>query len=211
MTPNLIPSGRVIMPFAKLRDAVLASKGQEIYTSMLNNPNFPTPTPDMPELLSVLGGYTTSLAAAATRDRTAIIVKNQNRIILIAVLKSLGSYINFTAQGDVSLLSGTGYDLAKTRSKTPAIDKPLAPSLIDGPNPGELISTSDGVKGAKNYVHQYKANLVTGDTEWISVFSSSRSCTVSGLVSMQRYTFRIGALGPNNQVMYSDTVSRIVQ
>ena len=211
MNPNLIPSGRVIMPFAKLRDAVLASKGQEIYTSMLNNPNFVTLSPDMPTLLSVLGDYTSSLIAAQTRERTAIIVKNQNRTILIAVLKSLGAYINFTAQGDLTQLSTTGYDLAKSRSKSPAIDKPLAPSLMDGANPGQLISTADGVKGATNYVHQYKANLVTGDTEWASVFSSSRSCTVNGLISGQRYTFRIGALGPNDQVMYSDTVSRIVQ
>ncbi|MEP6584472.1 MAG: hypothetical protein ABJA90_09395 [Ginsengibacter sp.] len=76
MQPNLIPSGRVVMPFNKLRDAVLENKGQEIYTSMLNNPNFVTPTPDMPTLLSVLDNYSTSLVPAKTRERTAIIVKN---------------------------------------------------------------------------------------------------------------------------------------
>ncbi len=211
MTENLIPTGRVIMPFNKLRDAVLAGKGQEIYSSMLDNPNFEMPTPDMPTLLSVLGNYSTSLTAAQTRERTAVIVKNQNRIILIAALKQLGSYINFTAQGDLSMLSTSGYDIAKTRSKSPPITKPLAPSLIDGPNSGELISSVDAVKGAKSYVHQYRIHLETGDTEWVSVFSSSRRCVLQGLIPSQRYSVRVGALGPNDQVMYSDTVSRIVQ
>ncbi len=211
MNVNPIPGGRIITPFSKKRDAVLASKGQEIYTSMLNNPYFVTPTPDMPTLLSVLDGYTASLATAQTRERTSIIIKNQNRTILTVVLKSLATYITYTAQGRLNELSTTGYDLAKTRSKSPAIDKPLAPSLTDGQNSGELVSTADAVKGAKNYVHQYRANLLTGDNEWVSVFSSSRSCRLAGLIPGQKYAVRIGALGPNNQVKYSDTVSRIVQ
>lgn len=211
MNLNPIPVGKIITPFNKLRDAVFASKGQEIYTSMLNNPYFVTPTPDMPILLSVLGDYTTSLATAQTRERTSIIIKNQNRAILTTVLKSLATYIMYTSQGRLNELSTTGFDMAKTRSKSPAIDKPFAPSLIDGENSGELISSADAVKGVKNYVHQYRANLPTGDGAWVSVFSSSRSSVLTGLVPSQKYTGRIGALGPNSQTTYSDTVSRIAQ
>ncbi len=120
---------------------MFASKGQEIYTSMLNNPYYLTPTPDMPTLLSVLDGYVASLATAQTRERTSIIVKNQNRAILTAVLKSLATYIMYTSQGRINELSTTGYDMAKTRSKSPPIDRPLAPSLVDGENSGELISS----------------------------------------------------------------------
>ena len=211
MVSNQIPSGKIIMPFKKLTDSLLASKGQEIYASMLNNPSFATPTPDMPTLLSVLNNYTASLATAQTRERTAIIIKNQNRALLIDLLKAMGTYVTFTAQGDASQLSTTGFDMGKTRSKSPDIDKPLAPALTDGANSGEMVSSADGVKRVKSYVHQYKANLITGDTDWTNIFSTSRTSTLSGLITGQRYTVRIGAIGTNNQVVYSDTVSRIAQ
>ena len=211
MSQNPNSGGRIITPFKKQRDAVFASKGQGIYTSMLNNPFYVTPTPDMPTVLAALGDYTTALAAAQTRERTAIIIKNQNRAILTDVLKSLATYITFTSQGRLDELSTTGYDLGKTRSKSPAINKPLAPSVTDGANSGELVSTADAVKGARNYVHQYKPSVLTGDNDWVSIFSSLRTCTLTGLVAGQKYSVRIGALGTNNQVMYSDTVSRIVQ
>lgn len=211
MAPTTIPFGRIITPFDKRTDAAVSAKGTLIYNSMLSNPDFPTPSPDMPTVQGALNNYIESLASAQSRERTAIIVKNQNRIILIAVLKALANYITFTAQGDVAKLSGTGYDLAKTRSKSPAIEKPINPEVIDGAAAGELIGSVDGVKNVKSYVHQIKANLPSGDTVWTNIFSSSRTCTFTGLESGQRYTVRVGAIGVNNQIVFSDAVTRIAQ
>lgn len=211
MATNPITNAKITMPFKSLTDSLLETKGQEIYASMSENIYFPNPTPDMPTLLGALTNYVDKLAAAKTRDRTAIVVKNQSRFALIELLKALGTYITFTAQGDLAMLSTTSYNIAKTRSTSPAIKIPGNVQLTNGDQSGELVSSADGVKFAQNYVHQYKANLVNGSGEWNTVFSSSRTCIIPGLIKGQEYISRIGAVGRNNQVMFSGTVTRIAQ
>lgn len=203
--------GKINTGFNPLSDPNLSSKALDIYTSMVDNANFPTPSPAMPDVLAAINSYNESLAAAQTRDRTAVAIKNQNRAALIIILKALGRYVTFTSEGDIAMLTSSGFTLAKPREKRPDITKPENMQLTDGINNGELVSSVDGVKDVNSYIHQYKADVLTGENNWINIFSTSRLCTITGLANGQKYWARVGAIGANNQVAYSDAISRIVQ
>jgi len=203
--------GRISKAFGRMSDALLSSKASFIYNSMFTNPNFPTPTPDMPSLLVVLNAYIAALSNAQTRDRSSVALKNQARAALIANLKLLADYVTLTANGDVAILATSGFDLIKPKSPAPPITKPENLVVIMGKNSGELIVSVDKVANAISYAYQYNTSTPTGDSAWETEISSSRKYTITGLVSGTKYNCRVGAVGSKNQTVYSDIVSRIVQ
>jgi len=203
--------GKISTAFVKLSDAVFSSKSSDIYTSMLNNVYYVTPVPDLATVSAALQAYTNALIAAQTRERTAVQLKNQARVALTDNLKLLGVYVTLTANGDTAKLASSGYDMAKSRSPKPPITKPENLVVVAGVNSGELDISVNTVANAMSYAYQYTTSSVTGDSIWITDISTSRKYTISGLVSGTKYTCRVGAVGSKNQIVYSDTVTRIVQ
>jgi hypothetical protein len=67
------------------------------------------------------------------------------------------------------------------------------------------------VKGAKGYTPQFTSDPLTASSEWTQVMTTTSKYTFTNLNSAKKYWVRVAAVGPYNQVVYSDAISRVVQ
>lgn len=196
--------------FDSLSDPDFQTKSESIYASMLPNPNFPTPTPELTVVDAAIKAYSDGLVAAQRKDKDAVAIKNQARTSLTALLIQLANSVMTTANGDKTMLISSGFDLAKEGETTPIV-KPAGIMLWDGPNPGQLVVKVPRVKGSTGYGPQYTPDPLTADSKWTTFMTSSSKYTFTNLEPTKKYWCRVAVIGPYNQLVYSDAISRVAQ
>ena len=201
---------KITTGFQRLSDAKLLTKSLDIYASMNGNPFFITPTPAMADVNGSILAFQAALTSAAARERTQVILKNHARASLITMLKELANYVTFTANGAAGVLSSSGFDMRKVPEPV-YVPKPSKILVQDGLNSGELTVSVSKPRGARSFVHQYTPDPLTASSIWVSVPSTSKTCTFTGLEKAKNYWCRVGVVGSNGQLVYSDPVSRVVQ
>jgi len=202
---------KINLGFGKYTDAQLLVKSQAIHTAMTGNTNFPTPTPTLAAVQTAIDDYATALSAAQEGGKTNVATKNVKKGELIDVLVSLGNYVTFTADGDEVKLVSSGFPVQKQKEPSPPLEKPEIIKVEDGGNSGELLVTISAVKGARTYVYQYTKDPLNDANEWTGQNSTLTKFSFNELESGKKYWCRVLAYGINEQVVYSDPVSRIVQ
>jgi hypothetical protein len=186
---------RIVPPSDGMSDADYETKAGSIYAGMFGNPNYPAPVPDLATLLVANNDYSNALILAQNRDRNAVANKNVARETLGSLLLQLSNSVMTTANGDKAMLISSNFDLAKEGSK----------------NAGELVVKVPAVKGAKGYTPQFTSDPLTASSEWTQVMTTTSKYTFTNLNSAKKYWVRVAAVGPYNQVVYSDAISRVVQ
>lgn len=203
-------SAKALTSFSKYSDSVLETKTQLIIASMTGNTNFPTPSPALTEITAAAAAFSTALTNAGTGNRIDIAVKNNLREELVAPLRRLAEYVSFTANGDRSILLSSGFDISKEPASV-TITKPENFRIENGPNSGQLRFVVDSVYGAKSYLHEYTTDDTLQPQNWQSNISTSAKLVISNLQPGTRYYCRVAAVGSNDQVVYSDLMSRVAQ
>jgi hypothetical protein len=202
---------KINLGFGKYTEANLLVVAQAIHTAMTGNSNFPTPTPTLPAFQTTISEYSDALSAAKEGGKTNVAIKNQKKDDLIFVLVALANYVAFTANSDEVMLTSSGFPLTKQREPLPPLAKPEIIKLDNGTNAGELNVTIAAIKGAKTYVYQYTKDPLNDANEWTGQNSTLTKFNFSELESGKKYWCRVVAYGTNQQIVFSDPVSRIVQ
>ncbi|MFT3844433.1 MAG: hypothetical protein QM725_05225 [Lacibacter sp.] len=200
---------KALINFDRYTDGNLESKTHTIISNMSGNPNFETPVPSIASLTSTASEFTAALTDAKTGNRSAIANKNNQRVVLVELLRSLATYVNFVCNGDASKLLSSGFDISK-ETQPSDITKPANFQVLNGVNSGELEMMVNGVKGAKSYLHEFTTDMSTDTPVWNSIASTSRKFTINNLQPGLKYYCRVGAVGAKGQLVYTDPVSRIV-
>ncbi|MEJ8843445.1 fibronectin type III domain-containing protein [Lacibacter sp. H375] len=198
-----------ISNFSKLSDGNLESKTHSIISSMTGNANFPTPVPALAVLQTAADAYTAALVKAGAGNRADVADKNAKRETLLNLLRSLCTYVNLTANGDAAMLLTSGFDISKDPQPS-VITKPEIVRLENGVASGSLLVSVKAVKGAYSYLHEYTTDATLAPDSWVSTMSTSAKTTLSNLQPGTVYYCRVGAIGTNNQLLYSDAASRMV-
>jgi hypothetical protein len=201
---------KINMSFAAYGDAVFEQKAQAILSSMTNNPAFPNPVPTLQEVTNALAQYSADLVAAASLDRTAVAMKNKSRTLLENLLRQLGMYIMYVANGDAAILTSSGFTLSKLPEPN-YITNPGNVTLANGVSTGVMEVSVGAVKGAKGYVYQIAGEEPVTGTEWQSTNSSRSKFTYTNLQPGKRYWVRVAATGSGEQIAYSPVASQFVQ
>ena len=201
---------KINLSFYAYSDADFENKVAHILNSMTNNPAFPTPIPALADVQAALTQYSADLTAAATLDRVAIAKKNQSRAELELLVKQLGMYVMFIANGDVAILTSSGFTLSK-QPEPRYITNPGNVTLSNGLSSGELVASVDAVPGAKSYVYQIAATEPTDTTVWESTPVTRSKYTFTGLVPGKRYWIRVAVAGRDEPVAYSPVASQYAQ
>ena len=202
---------KIVISFTTLSDGNLESKALSIVDAMTDNPNFPTPDPTLAELNAAVTEYSTALAGARTKDKVQVELKNIKRAALIAVLKNLAAYVNFTSKGDRSIMASSGFDITKDVYGSIVMSAPNNFKVVSGENPGEAFLKVSGIKGIKTYAYQYTADPLTDASVWVTKYVTTRSHTFEGLETAKKYWFRVAAIGSGDQIMYTDPIAMVVQ
>lgn len=200
---------RSLSNFRKYSDGAFESKVHTILSSMTDNANFPTPVPALATVTAAAAAYSAALITASTGIRAGIAIKNDRRDDLTGLLRSLCTYVNLTANGDRSMLLSSGFDITKETEPT-VITKPENLQVANGVSSGELLVSVNAVKGAYAYMHEYTTDQTMPPNSWVTIASTTAKISITNLQSGIKYFCRVGAVGPNNQLLYSDPIARIV-
>ena len=199
------------MGFSQLSDPSFGNKASGIQIAMTGNAGYPTPIPAIADIGTMVFDYIGKLSVAQSRDRNAVAAKNQVRLLLSENLKMLGNYVTLTANGDRLMLISSGFDLNKRGETVPLLYKPRNMQVADGENQGESFVSVDGIREAKSYLYQYTLDPLLENSIWITRSGTARSFTFTNMPLSIRYWYRIGAVGTNGQLIYSNAVSRMLQ
>lgn len=197
---------KISISFTTYTDANLLTKSEFILQSMTNNPAFANPVPPLTDLQTAVNDYSTALTNAATLDRNAVSIKNDKRAALEAILKQLGMYVMYVANGDVTILVSSGFSLTKLPAPS-HLDTPGYPDLVNGSSSGQLLSSSPRITGAVCYLHEITAEPLSDSSVWQSTPKSKSNNTFTGLEAGKKYWVRMAAVGTSDQVTYGPAAS----
>jgi Fibronectin type III domain len=196
--------------FAKLTDANLDLRANQIHTAMNGNANFPSPVPSMDTFGDAILAFSAALNESRDGDRLKVAIKNQKRDELVDILHLLADFVLFKSAGDSVIAISSGFSIGKQPAPAPPITKPENLRVLQGENSGQLSTKVKQVKGAKSYLHQYATDVMMAQNNWLNIFCTRSSCMIDDLQPGTKYNVRVAAVGPKDQLVYSDVVSRIV-
>jgi len=191
-------------------DSDLDTMAQNVIAKMTNNANFPSPNPKLEDVVKVSQTYTSLLVDAKNRDRAKVALKRSARNELTEMLRSLANYVMSVAKGDEAILASSGFVLVKKRTAAPALTNPQKFVVRPGLNKGEILTMIERIPGARSYVHEYTLDPLTDASVWTRIASAYRDNLFTNLQSGKTYWFRVAAVGINEQLVYSATLSHIV-
>ena len=200
---------KVSISFSRYSDADFLNKATFIVASMTGNVAFPNPVPTLAEVQAALDKYSADLVAAAWLGRNNVAEKNKSREALEQLLAQLGMFVMFIANGDVAILTGSGYTLNK-EPEPRYIDNPGNVTLSNGITSGNLVAAVKNVAN-NGYLFQITDALPAENTMWTSHTSSKRQFTFSSLLPGKQYWVRVAALGKRNQSAWSTVATQFVQ
>jgi hypothetical protein len=197
--------------FDKLPEAKLSARGGDITTAMTGNPNFPGPVVQLDAAKTALDEFEAARLAASSGDRYLISVKNKKKTVLIDKLHNLAAYVLLTAKEDVSIVLSAQFNVRKAPQPMPPIEKPENFKVENGINPGELKLSVNTDSSVKIYLFQTTTGPVTPNSQWTDHTTTTSKLTVEGLTTGDLVTSRVVFLGKNQQRVYGDPVTRLVQ
>lgn len=197
---------KLIIAFDRLGEPAFDSKADLIRASLTGNANFALPwpayVPQLADLTTAQGNYHTLFESAHGGDSTKITARADARDTLTAMLKKLAPYLELIADGDVSKLQTTGYDLrhdiVQGNSSNP-LPAPTNFTFERGDVSGTMVASADSLPGAGSYILQ----LCTGDpaveANW-STRTTSLHCSnilTDGYTPGKIYYARLCGIGTN--------------
>ena len=199
---------KALISFEKYSDSLIIIICQFIIAGMTGNAFFPTPTPALPGLVTLLEDYTKALKACGAQDRNKIAIKNALRLQLNAAFNQLGIYVNLECMGNVEKLTSSGFRLSKVPEPV-HLETPTGLVVTPGINPGTMDASVNRVAGASGYLFERCDDINVAEPLWV-IFGSVRcNYTFTGLVPGKTYYVRVVALGANEQSTYSTVAMQV--
>lgn len=193
---------KLVLDYSHAGDTVFAMKTHGIVQGLTGNPAFAPPwPPEFPTLAALTAlqnEFALAVAAAADRDKAKVAAKNALRAELQAMVRELGRYVQTRSGGNLAILEGTGFDLARERRRKPGI--PGAPQkfrIASGPLPGSVRCSAEAPEGSLAFEIQHCAGDPAVAADWTTdaLCGRCRKVEVAGLERGKDTAFRIRAIG----------------
>lgn len=189
-------------PYKSWGDKKLITGSQYIFTCMDGNAYFTGIAADVTVYGELSANFAGKVALAGNRDKNAVIAKDLVRVELIGNTLNLANSVSKIANGDIQILGACGMPMRK-RVQPIVLTAPTNLVVTPGKVPGQLTISVNRVKGARSYVVKYSLDPQTPDSSWASVTCTKRDCTLTGLQSGSKYWIMVGAVGGNDQTLWS--------
>jgi hypothetical protein len=200
---------KLALSFRKFNENDLVSFALAIVDNLTDNERFPEAKPMLAPILATANQLRLAVTGASLGDSLKIIIKNDLKEKLIVLLREMGDWIEKHSNGDELALISSGFKLAKPRKEI-SLQNPVEFVIMPGKNNGEIIMQVKRVKGAKAYMYQYTPDPLTDDSKWETINSTRRKIVLTKLPLGVKFLFRMAAIGPRNQVVYTDILQRYI-
>ena len=200
---------RLALNFKGVTDSDLNMIAYSVWQKMSDNENFPDPDMLIIELGETRKQFEQAMSDASLGDRLKIAIKNSVRLLLVKKLKQVGAFIEKEANGSEWLFLNSGFPLIRPVDEI-KLRHPGDFKILPGPKPGEIIMKVRGVKGARTYLYQWTPAPVTAESVWQSIPDTRCKRVISGLPLGVNFCFRMAAVGPRNQIVYTQVLNRYI-
>lgn len=226
---NATAMNRIKLGWARLTVLGKVLKARFVVQTMSENADvYVTPNPPLPEIEAKAGEVNQAEIAKENGGTDRTRTRNLRLAELTTMMNQLVDYVQVVSKGDEELVAKAGLEVRKDPSKWPVPDKVQKLEVMPGGNPGSILLTWSSVKYKRMYIIEMYidapaetlANGAGQSTEaavgteghWVKIESLSKPrYTVTGLVSGQRYRFRVYARNSNGQGDYSDEISSVAR
>lgn len=201
---------QVKLELAQRTDDELKAFAEAHVADMVDNANFPTPTPTVVAFVGVLDDFDAKMLAfdqAQTAAREAAQAKDDARVALSQALNDRGNYVQTASAGDEAKILSAGFGVRSPAQPVGPLPAPLdfMPSM--GDMPGEIDLTWSAVRGARAYLIEWREQGTTG--AWSQGMATKSRHSVTGLTSGKTYTFRVAGIGAAGQGPWSLEAARM--
>ena len=196
----------VSLSFAKLADAGLVIKTDQIFTSMTGNTNYPDPTPTLPVVKASATTFSSALTAAADGGRTKTAEKNAARTVLVGLLRNLALFVQLHSNDDLVVLLTSGFDAQKEPQPAGVLPAPQGAMLTQSTLSGQLDFRAGSVANASAYEAQMTTDINKDEWENVGTFTATRF-SLDDLKPGTTYWARSRAVGSAGPGAWSDAVS----
>jgi hypothetical protein len=164
------------------------------------------------ELTSLTADLEVKQTDASDGARSKILIKNIAHNKLRDMLKKVAKDVNYHAEGDVAVLTLTGFPLVKEPTKLESVPKPENVKVESGPNHGEVVVNMKPFLSALVYNVYFKdASQGTDDSGWDLVQSSRHKVLIPNLAPGKTYMFKACYKCTSDRLVFSDIVRFVVQ
>jgi hypothetical protein len=198
--------------FFKLSDLDVVKNGINVVTNMTGNSKFLNPPVDLAVLKTDLDSMSALIAEAVDGSKKVIVRKNQQRGVVIAMLRMLARYVEFVSADDPTVFQTSGFQLASTtKAPTPPLSEKIR-RIDHGTNSGQVLVWIQPVPKAGSYEIHYGPAVNGGaPTTWTTqpVLMVKSPAVLTGLTPGTTYYFQARALLKEGFTDWSDPVTFI--
>ncbi|MCZ4408356.1 fibronectin type III domain-containing protein [Cryomorphaceae bacterium 1068] len=197
---------RLKMGLTGLNSSQLVDKAELIMVNMNGNASFPTPEPDLADVLAASNVLKEWNEKSAFGDRRAISRRDQAADQLRELLKELSAYVSFTAKGDKDVILSSGFEVQKLPEPSGNLSQPIDLIAKRSDKAGEINLDWKVVPYAKAYQVEYTSDDPANPAAvWTpGVVTSQSRALVTDLNMGTQYRFRVKAINGQKQSAYSD-------
>jgi len=185
---------------------------RQIVAAMTNNPNFTSPHPPLPDIISSLSTLDEAYKAhqvAKTDARTKASAADDAEIQLDRLLRKLAAYVESIADTDETIIASAGMQTKSSRTTPSIVVAPEALSASAGNREGEIDLSWRKVDNAKSYIIQSSADPPSAESWSHAETVTVANKTIQNLTSGKKYWFRVAAVGSLGQSGWSEPATRI--
>lgn len=209
----------LIISFESLSEPDFLVRVHTIDTSLANNALFPlpwpAPVPGPAEIKSDVADYEVAYGEAANGDRAKIKVRNDKRAALTAKLKKVAKYLEIVADGSVSALATTGFDLRQDIVKSTSTEPLPAPEdlrVTRAAISGGLLIHARALPGADVYDAQIATADPSVEASWIDAGTHARCNRIelTGLTPGKTHYVRLRGFNRNGHGVWATSAGILV-
>jgi len=199
--------------FTELSNSDFGTKTQVLINNTVA-PVFPTPSPSLAVIQAALESYMSLVTAASGGERSLIQARNDQRVVLTALLIDLSAYVAYTVRNSPTAkqqAESTGFVVAKKGGHVGELEIPGDLESAVSKEPGAVSLKWKSVYGASSYVIEMVQGTATPTSVWEEVVTITKTkYKTTGLNPGQFYSFRVRAVGAAGYSEPSDVATSVV-
>lgn len=191
-----------------------------IVTAMTGNSNFTTPVPALSVVTAAANALDTALQNAQDRGKTKVALAHAAEAHLDNLLTQLALYVESASNNDPAKILSSGMRVKNNKTPVQVPGVPVNLRAGAAVNDGDVKLSWDKVPFAKVYVVEQTddpglvissrsvggSNLTPAVTWTTAIIVTRTNATIRGLISGNKYAFRIFAIGAGGYGPYSDLI-----